>query len=270
MTERWENAAVSVPCGKCPICLKKRAMDWCFRLEHENRVSKSSCFITLTYEQPPLTENGIPTLCRSDLTNFIKRLRKSTHEKLKYYAVGEYGTKNRRPHYHIILFNYPMRKLLRASSILDIWKGGTWYHAIPGHIQIDACNSASIGYVANYCQVGTFRPDHRYYDGLIDDRVPHYSVMSKKMGLSYLSSNVYRYHVRTLSAFVTRPGGSIQRLPKYFRDKIFTKSEKMEIQKQVDEWAKFDPLDLYRSAEHRVSHKKMIIQLHERNLKSTR
>lgn len=242
-------------------------MDWCFRLENEHIHSKSACFITLTYEVPPLSPNGIPTLDRSHLTNFFKRLRHSTHEKLKYYAVGEYGTQFKRPHYHIILFNYPMRKLLRSSNILDIWHGGKWPDATPGHIQIDACTPGSIGYVANYCQVGTFVPDTCTDTGLIDDRIPHFSVMSKKMGLSYLTPRKYDYHVRTLNAFVTRPGGAIQRLPRYFRDKIYTKTERLQIQKEFEEWQALNPQELFVDGVHKVDYIKNLNLKHERKLK---
>jgi len=229
-------------------------MDWCFRLEKENLVSTSSCFITLTYESPPLSPNGLQTLDRSHLTKFIKRLRKTCHEKLKYYAIGEYGTQFSRPHYHIILFNYPMRKLLRHKPILDTWHGGAWEDATPGHIQIDACTPGSIGYVANYCQVGTWTPNDCRVSGLVDDRQPHFSVMSKKLGLSYLTPQMYKYHVKNLANFVTRPGGAIQRLPKYFRDKIFTYSEKKEIQKQFEEWNLHDWEELFNNAQHQVDY----------------
>jgi len=240
-------------------------MDWCFRLEHEHMSSRSACFLTLTYEEPPLSENGLPTLRRSHLTKFLKRLRKTTHEKLKYYAVGEYGTQFKRPHYHIILFNYPWRILLRHDPVLSVWKSGQWDEAVPGHIQIDACTPGSIGYVANYCQVGTWQSNDCPSTGLIDDRLPHFSVMSKKMGLSYLTPQKYQYHIDQLANFITRPGGAIQRLPRYFRDKIFTKTERLQIQKEYEELTALDVDELFQNGEHEVDYKKMLIYKH--NLK---
>lgn len=48
-------------------------------------------------------DGDIAVLCKRDLILFNKRLRKHfTNEKLRYYAVGEYGPEHFRPHYHII------------------------------------------------------------------------------------------------------------------------------------------------------------------------
>lgn len=245
-------------------------MDWCFRLEWEHMLSSSACFITLTYEETPLSPNGFQTLDRTDLQKFIKRLRKTTHAKLKYYAVGEYGTRFKRPHYHIILFNYPWNKIAKHEPILQAWHAGEWENAKPGHIQIDACTPGSIGYVANYCQVGTWIPSHCTDTGLLDDRSPHFSVMSKRMGLGYLTEKKYNYHVQNLANFVTRKGGSIQRLPRYFKDRIFTKSERLQIQKEFENWMQTDYQELYDNATQEVNHKKHLIRKHERNLKCTR
>ena len=83
-------------------------------------------FITLTYndESLPRTKEGYPTLLKKQVQDYIKRLRnahvaylkkeqrkvhneyKITGKPIRYYAVGEYGSQTRRPHYHILLFNY--------------------------------------------------------------------------------------------------------------------------------------------------------------------
>lgn len=41
---------VNVPCGKCSECIKRRRMEWCFRMEQEMKDSKTCYFITLTYD----------------------------------------------------------------------------------------------------------------------------------------------------------------------------------------------------------------------------
>ena len=98
---------VPFPCGKCPPCLRRRVSGWSFRLVKQGEQACSALFVTLTYddEKVPKTASGLMTLQKSDLQKFFKRLRKKTHEKISYYAVGEYGDKTQRPHYHIILFN---------------------------------------------------------------------------------------------------------------------------------------------------------------------
>lgn len=46
----------------------------------------------------------IPHLSKRDLQLFLKRLRKRLNEKIRYYAVGEYGPVHFRPHYHLLLW----------------------------------------------------------------------------------------------------------------------------------------------------------------------
>lgn len=50
--------------------------------------------------------NRIPYVCNRDLDLFLKRLRSySPDEKLRYYAVSEYGPTSFRPHWHLLLFS---------------------------------------------------------------------------------------------------------------------------------------------------------------------
>lgn len=50
--------------------------------------------------------NRIPYVCNRDLDLFLKRLRSYyPNEKLRYYAVSEYGPTSYRPHWHLLLFS---------------------------------------------------------------------------------------------------------------------------------------------------------------------
>lgn len=50
--------------------------------------------------------NRIPYICNRDLDLFLKRLRSYyPNEKLRYYAVSEYGPTSFRPHWHLLLFS---------------------------------------------------------------------------------------------------------------------------------------------------------------------
>ena len=168
-----------VPCGKCVQCLKRRANHWTFRLTQELKVATSSCFLTLTYEDVPLTNNGLPTLQKSDFQRFMKRLRKISKGSLKYYACGEYGTRTQRPHYHMILFNLEL-DMLHPDKLRAIWKHG--------HVDVGKCEMSSIAYVTGYVVKGKFKPlDACQETGLIDDRIPEFSLMSKKLGMSFLT-----------------------------------------------------------------------------------
>lgn len=140
-----------VPCGRCNYCLQKLRNQWTFRLREEAKVASSCYFITLTYEESKLprvneeTGEFMPfgTLCKSDVQKFMKRLRKVqakfSKEVLRYYLVGEYGTKTDRAHYHIILFNVCQRALLGIESV---WKLGS--------VVVAVANDARMHYITKF------------------------------------------------------------------------------------------------------------------------
>jgi len=101
---------ILVPCGKCELCKDKKAREWSFRAICENATSSSMpYFLTLTYNPKHLPKCGI---FKEEIQLFLKRLRikldrLNISHNLRYVAVGEYGTKSKRPHYHMILWNFP-------------------------------------------------------------------------------------------------------------------------------------------------------------------
>lgn len=136
-----------VPCGKCNYCLQTKRADWSFRLIQELKVADSAHFLTMTYNEDelPRSDSGIPSLNKEHVQLFQKRLREVQRRaypgstNLRYYTVGEYGTRTLRPHYHSILFNL-QGKLL--PQITDIWShGGVFVGDVTG---------ASIHYVTKY------------------------------------------------------------------------------------------------------------------------
>lgn len=213
---------VPVPCGKCPNCKRRRVDSWVFRMLQEDKVSTSSYFITLTYDTRfvPISENGFMTLRKSDFQDYMKRLRKlCVGDQIKYYAVGEYGTQKSRPHYHAIVFNVTDPANFERAWML----GGT----LIGRTQVDTVTGDSIAYVVKYIDKSIYKRKHSR-----DDRVSEFSLMSKRLGASYLSDQVVRYHKADLSRlYVTRPGGFRSALPRYYREKIYTDEEK---RKQVE------------------------------------
>lgn len=135
---------VGFPCGKCPVCLQKRANEWSLRVSLESRMYDDLAFVTLTYSPETLYSNE---LIPSHLSSFIKRLRTYAQRsgfqgKIRFYGVGEYGEKRGRPHFHIVLFGLPQffwRCIKDAwnGSIVDIQKPRT----------VDAVASYVAGYV---------------------------------------------------------------------------------------------------------------------------
>jgi hypothetical protein len=216
-----------VPCGKCLPCQKKRRSEWSLRLEHEYLFSDSAFFITLTYNDYhiPRTKEGYQTLYKKHLQNYIKRLRNdhvkyvSQHFKcskkdvkhkakpLRYYAVGEYGSKTRRPHYHLILFNMEIGNI---TPITKQWKSG--------FADVGTVTSASINYVTKYM--------FKQFNRKTDKRTPPFSLMSKKpiIGQAYLD-NYGVHHIQSESLEVRDQNGHIRRLPKAYLRRLFTNKE---------------------------------------------
>lgn len=219
---------IPVPCGKCPACCERRASGWIFRLMQQDKVSESASFVTLTYKTKyvPMSKRGFMTLppkastkdapCPINFQAFMKRLRKWHKNKtLRYYAVGEYGSERMRPHFHAIIFNLDREYVERAWS--DPKTGEPL-----GDVFIGEVTGASVAYTTKYMSKGKLIPVHAN-----DDRLPEYSLMSKKLGINYLTPDIIRYHQADLTRnYITLEGGHKIALPRYFREKIYTEEQR--------------------------------------------
>lgn len=208
---------VPVPCGKCPSCKKRRVDQWTFRLLQEQKVQDFCHFVTFTYDtrSVPISSNGFMTLDRGEFPRFMKRLRKLLpNVSIKYYYCGEYGTQRRRPHYHAIIFGVEDPELYHKA-----WSLGS--NSL-GDVVIGTVTGDSIAYVMKYIDKGSFRPMHGR-----DDRVPEFSMMSKGLGLSYVTPAVKDYHQADLSRiFCVKPGGYRVSMPRYYRERIFSRAQR--------------------------------------------
>lgn len=223
-----------VPCGKCYFCMQTKANEWSFRIYQEMRVSDSAYFITATYSDENLPEaEENPTLLKSDLQKFIKRLRDTAKRKgepynnlyenrpyksLKYFACGEYGTKFGRPHYHLILFNYPHNLI---NNIQDVWQ--------LGHTKTGSVSNASITYTTKYMIKDKTK--------VAQDQQPEFRLMSKNLGINYVEKN-YGFHKLNREIFVINANGKKQAMPRRFKDMIFNKHERELI--RVEQLAEMD------------------------------
>lgn len=225
-----------VPCGSCLMCLANSRKDWSFRLSQELKSSNSGSFITLTYDEDalPINKYGNPTLQKKDFQTFMRALRhanikqamkyhkfktmkeaRSIMAKITYYAIGEYGPQTLRPHYHALLFNHQTDL---QQDLPEIWKHG--------HTKIDPITPARINYVSGYVIT------KKDFSNL-SDREPQFNLMSKGLGKNYL--NNANYHKQNLSDAVRNSDGTKQKLPRYYKDKIFTDSEKESIRQSKED-----------------------------------
>lgn len=202
-----------VPCGRCPNCLTNRRNDWAIRLKIELEHSTSGHFITLTYDDEKIkyNENHQPSVFKKDLQNYVKRLRKTTTEKLRYYAVGEYGTKSNRPHYHVLLFNYPKSSINNAANV--------WPY---GFTKIGTITMASILYTCKYHVNKTDYPE---------DSNPSFTLMSRNPGIgnAYLNKMADFHEGNPKRGFYYDKNGVLRRLPRYLKDKLYSKEDKRQI-----------------------------------------
>lgn len=205
---------ITVPCGKCEFCLENKRNAWSFRVQQEARHSGSAYFVTLTYseENLPKTEFGIPTLDKQDLQLFLKLLRMKVERnapgsKIRYYLCGEYGPEGMRPHYHIIIFNLPLKI---AEKIPSVWK--------KGYVTVGILTDARIHYVTKY-----FLTKNKYPEG----SVKPFNMMSLKPGIGYqYLERTGNYHKKNLDFTVRFKSGHKLKIPKYYADKIFNQSDK--------------------------------------------
>lgn len=192
-------------------------------MEHEKIQVMPSHFITLTYDTKhvPITKNGFMSLDSPELSVhesrnthlqlFFKRLRKdhSSDTKISYFAVGEYGAKTRRPHYHVLLFGSAIEKIQPA------W----WY----GEVHYGSVTGASIGYCLKYMLKRGSIPAHKN-----DDRTKEKATMSKGLGASYLSVDMAKWHKEDLKnrMYVPIEGGKKIAMPRYYKNKLYTEMER--------------------------------------------
>lgn len=216
-----------LPCGRCPPCKKRRVDGWVFRLLEEDKISSSAHFVTLTYaaEFVPISKNGFMTLDKDAFPKYMKRLRKITSNKLKYYACGEYGTKNKRPHYHAIVFNVP-----KDEMFYDAWKIDGNYL---GQVFVGDVTGNSVAYTMKYIDKGPnvdgIYPGWKPFYGR-DDRQKEFALMSKGMGKSYCTDTMKKYHNADLSrVYLTVDGGFKIAMPRYYKERIFDEDTRAEL-----------------------------------------
>lgn len=199
-----------VPCGRCGFCLSNRRKEWSFRLQKEYRCHESSSFVTLTISDQNLRfldhinpDTGVvstyPVLVKSDLQKFMKKLRFAqasiTDKRLKYYAVGEYGSKTKRPHYHALLFGVD-----RRVDIAQKWDKGM--------VDVGSVTLDSIDYITKYV---VNKRDFKHF------LVPPFTLISNGIGLQHFQDNLQLY---SGAEVVRGDRGYKQKMPRYYRDKM--------------------------------------------------
>lgn len=142
---------VDLPCGQCIGCRMAKGREWAMRCVHEAQMHDTSCFVTLTYDEKHLPDDG--GLHIKDWQLFAKRLRKKVG-RFRFFMCGEYGDENLRPHFHACLFGVDFisdRSLWKRERGNDLFisptLGGVWQL---GFSTIGSLTYESAAYVARY------------------------------------------------------------------------------------------------------------------------
>lgn len=148
-------------CGQCMPCRVDKSRIWTHRILLESKLYSDNAFVTLTYNEDtmPRLDDGRGILVFKDMQDWLKRFRKEVDlkfgRKIRFFGVGEYGDQSWRPHFHLILFNYPncLYGQSRYSSICknccvycDLVRD-TWRR---GNVLVAECSDATASYTAGY------------------------------------------------------------------------------------------------------------------------
>lgn len=244
-----ERSRRDMACGKCEACLIRKRKDMSVRLSHETACHDDCCFVTLTYNDenvPYRTFDGEVgrgfitsdncTLLPSDVQKFIKRLRRHLEyvpkksqkgrdhvtKPIRYFAVGEYGSKTHRPHYHIMIFGWkPSDQVIhqvrngytinRSAQIEKLWKYGFSTVADVNHG------------VAKYCARYVTKKFARLAEKPLDPFViPEFTLQSVRGGgIGSLWLSKYSDNLRNGYVYV-RNGERITKcaIPRYYYDRL--------------------------------------------------
>lgn len=131
----------------------------------EAQKHEHSLFVTLTYNKEHYPIDG--SVDPRELQLYLKRLRELVKPtKIRFFAVGEYGDKKGRAHYHLALFGLP-----ECMEVSSAWG--------KGNVHVGSLTVDSAAYIVSYvCKSMTRKEDKR-----LDGRHPEFARMSLKPGI---------------------------------------------------------------------------------------
>lgn len=211
---------VTIACGKCIECKKKKAREWKVRLEEELRHDIQAEFVTLSFSDEAIEklikqgkiesegyekENEIATWA---VRKYFERWRKEYGKSVKHWLITELGqTNTERIHIHGIIWSK------NKEAIERHWQYGNVY------IGYEVSNR-TVNYITKYINKTDIL--HKEYNSKI--------LSSKGIGAKYLEridaeQNRYKENGETRETYTTRQGKKMS-LPIYWRNKIYTEEER--------------------------------------------
>ncbi|AXH75046.1 MAG: replication initiator protein [Microviridae sp.] len=185
------------------------------RCVNEASLFKNNCFVTLTYDDNNIPANG--SIDVAEIQLFMKRLRKKfsgvecvvnsagkDSYPIRYFHCGEYGEALKRPHYHVLFFNFDFfdkfywstkngSKLYRSPALEVLWPYGM---STIGDVTFESAAYVS-GYIMKKIN-GDMAESH--YKGL----KPEYVTMSRRPGIGYRWFQKYKDEIKNFDSVVVR------------------------------------------------------------------
>lgn len=242
----------NLPCGQCIGCRLNYSRQWAVRLTHEASMHDANSFITLTFNDENIIKRDNPqSLDVREYQRFMKRLRKKHDNKIRFFHCGEYGDKNKRPHYHAILFGYdfPDKELWKQRDGINLYISKELEELWPyGFSTIGDVTFQSAAYVARYVTkkvTGEAAADHyTKVDDITGELItikPEYCTMSRKPGIGYDWFQKYKTDVYPNDYVIVK--GKEIKPPRYY-DTLLPEEELKAIkQARIDKSA--DVIDKY-------------------------
>lgn len=195
---------IQVPCGRCIVCQNNRRDAWAARMELESRSSACTFFVTLTYDEEHCPEE----LSVVDLQKFFRRFRKS--HSIRYFAVGEYGGRFGRPHYHCICWFSEVYSLSEVREmVVSCWSAG--------FVDVDEANLNRMRYCAKYTV--------KVHLDLPEGKQAPFAIMSRRPGIGFDFFDSVKNFDRS---YILLSSGKRCQLPRYLLSKL-SESEQLDI-----------------------------------------
>lgn len=189
----------------------------------EAQMHQVASFNTLTFNDRHLPDDY--SVHVRDMQLFMKRVRKECG-KVRFFACGEYGDENKRPHYHVILFGVDFaedRKFWRLGSNGDYnYRSATLERLWPyGFAETASLTPDNAGYAARYMvkKINGERAEQHYsrihpHTGVVSQVHPEFITMSTSPGLG---ADFFRKYQSDCfpSDFLVLQGEKVS-IPRYF------------------------------------------------------